>query len=293
MDKKYLPSKIFVIKVVVIIVIAATIFGTYKIFSYFKNRPKGGKVVKLLFKNVVQKDSNNNGIPDWEEALWGLDPTKDGASNKEFIDAKKKTMSNSDTLISSNSNLNLSQNDQLAREFFSIIMSLQASGTLDDKSINDVANSIGQKIAAAPIADIYIQNMLTIKEDSLVASVNYFNQFKALTEKYADSNIGDELVFISEGLKKNDTTAMKSTKSVADAYKEFGKELMKIPVPAHIAERHLSLANNYEKTGESLNGLTVMLDNPMEGMKSIINYKNYSDGIVSDINYIKDNLHNK
>lgn len=290
MDKKYLPSKVFVIKVIIIVVIAATVFGVYKIFSYLKNRPTGGKVVKLLFKNVVQKDSNSNGVPDWEEALWGLDPTKDGASNKEFIDAKKRTLSNNGTLLEGNNNLNLGKNDQLAREFFSIIMSLQASGTLDDASINTVADSIGQKIATSPIADKYTQNMLIIKDDSAASSINYFNQFKALTNKYADSNIGDELVFISEGLKKNDTTAMKSTKSVADAYKEFGQELMKIPVPTHIAERHLSLANNYEKTGETIDGLTIMLDDPMEGMKSIINYKNYSDGIVSDVNFIKDNL---
>jgi hypothetical protein len=290
MDKKYLPSRIFVIKVIVIILIAITVFGVYKLFSYFKNKPKEGKVVKLLFKNIVQKDSNNNGVPDWEEALWGLDPSKDGASNKEFIDAKKRTLSNNGTLLEGNSNLNISKNDQLAREFFSIIMSLQASGTLDDTSINTVADSIGQKIAAAPISDKYTQNMLIIKDDSATASINYFNQFKALTNKYADRNIGDELVFISEGLKRNDTTAMKSTRSVADAYKEFGQELIKIPVPAHIAERHLSLANNYEKTGETIDGLTIMLDDPMEGMRSIVNYKNYSDGIVSDVNFIKDNL---
>ena len=291
MNKEYLPSKIFMIRVAAIFIIVVTVFGISKIYSYFKNRPSGSKVVKLLFKDVVQKDSNTNGVPDWEETLWGLDPTKDGPSNKEFINAKKKTLSNNGILDTQKENgAGLSQNDQLSREFFSIIMSLQQSGTLNEESINLISDTIGEKVAAAPIADIYSRNMLIIKPISDEASILYYNEFNKLVDKYANRNIGDELVFISEGLKNNDATAMKSTQSVAEAYREFGKDLMKIPAPASIADKHLSLANNYEKTGQAIDGFAQILEYPIAGMKSIINYKNYSDGIVSDLSYITDNL---
>ncbi len=288
MDKKYLPSKFFVIRIAFILVLAVTIFGVYEIVTYFKNRPSGKAPVKVMVKDIVQKDSNSNGIPDWEEYLWGLNPLKDGPSNKEFILAKRKTLAENNGITEDGSNL--TSTDQLSREFFSIVMSLQQSGSLNEDSIKLVSEAIGKKIESTPIPDVYTKEMLTVKTDSISARTNYFNQFKNLSAKYEGRNIGDELVFISQGLKNNDKTAMKATKSVSDAYKEFGQELMKIPVPTSIASIHLDLANSYEKTGQSIEGLTQILDDSMVGMKAIINYKKYSDAIVSDIEYIGDNL---
>lgn len=287
MNREYLPSRMFVIKVVAIIIIVAAIFGIFKLFKYFKNRPSSKTPAKVLIKDIVQKDSNNNGIADWEEYLWGLDPTKNGDTNKEFITAKKKTLAENSGITGNSST---TENDALAQDFLSIIISLKQSGTLNDDSINLIAQSVGDKVTATDIPDIYTKDMLTIKEDSVNNSIAYYNQFKSLSNKYANRNIGDELIFISEGMKNGDTTAMESTKTVAIAYKEFGDDLMKIPVPASIANRHLSLANNYEKTGQSVAGLSEIFANRILGMKSLLNYKKYSDALVSDIKYISDNL---
>lgn len=290
MNKNYLPSKIFVIRIAVILIIIGLFFGVYKTISYFRNRSANKTPIKVLVKNVIEKDSNNNGIADWEEYLWGLNPEKDGESNKEYIFAKRKTLAENNNPQTEIAQKDITTNDQLSREFFSIIMSLEQSGTLNQESINLVSEAVGQKIDIAPIPDIYTKDVLKIKDDSITSATGYHNSFKSLVKKYEDKNIGDELVFISEGLKNNDQTAMNATKSVALSYKEFGQELINIPVPSFLASTHLDLANNYEKTGQSVDGLTQILDDPIAGMKAVLNYKKYSDALVSDIEYLSDNL---
>lgn len=287
MNKEYLPSKIFIVRVVFIFVILATIFGISKIYTYFKNRSTDG-VIKLQIKDVVQKDSNDNGIPDWEESLWGLDPEKDGPLNKDFIIAKRKILAENND--GSSESGNLTENDELSRELFSVVMSLQQSGTLNDDSITLITEAVGEKIDASPLPDIYAKNMLNIVIDSIDNTHNYNIAFGELVIKYADANIGDELVFISEGLKNDDSTAMSIVNTISNSYKSFGEDLMKIPVPASVASTHLSLANNYEKTGQSIDGLSQILENQILGMSSVINYKKYSDALVSDINKLTDSL---
>ncbi len=52
---------------------------------------------------------------------------------------------------------------------------------------------------------------------------------------------------------------------------------MKIPVPNDLTTTHLAIANDYEKVGQSVNGLSQLLDEPIVGMKALINYKKYTD----------------
>lgn len=287
MNSKYLPSRMFMIRIVVVVAIIAIVFGVTKIVKYFKNKPNSKTPMKVLVKDIVQKDSNSNGIADWEEYLWGLDPNKNGDSNKEFIMAKKKTLSENNSLYSEEGKMK--ENEILSREFFTVIMSLLQSGNLDENSISEVSNTIGKKIEATPIEDIYTKDMLVIKntEDSDIA---YFEAFQKLTDKYSHADIGSELTIIAQGLSKNDPQALYATRTIADAYRSFGKEIIKIPVPNSISLGSLKLANDYEKTAQSIEGLTQILDDPIIGMKALINYKKYSDAIISDLDIISGNL---
>lgn len=287
MNREYLPSKVFVTKVVAIFIIVATIFGIYKLFSYFKNRPsKPG--VTVLVKDVVGKDSNNNGIADWEEYLWGLNPLKDGVANKEFIMAKRRTLSETSPLLIPQTE-NEKQSDALSKEFFAVVMSLMQSGNLTEDAVAKISDTIGQKIVPEPIPDIYNRNMITINNKE-GGDIEYFQAFDKLNKKYADKDMGGELTIIAQGLANNDPQALRIASGIASSYRAFGQELIKIPVPEKIALGHVALANDYEKIAESLEGFSEILDNPLVGMKALLNYKKYNDSVTSDLASISSNL---
>ncbi len=81
--KKYLPSKKFVI---ITLSIFATLGLVFFLVGKFQKNPDGSLAVKdnwslseekieaQTLGELVKKDSDQDGLPDWEETLWGLDP---------------------------------------------------------------------------------------------------------------------------------------------------------------------------------------------------------------------------
>jgi hypothetical protein len=287
--KKYLPSKKFITVILFFVFLTGLslglFFGIKGIISLVKNNKntKNGKQVEVTVGEIIQKDGNANGIPDWEEYLWGLDPDKNGPENKAFILTKKNILLENGDLLPYDNTKTILENEALSREFFATIVSLQQTGNLNEESLKSISDTIGQKIEATPISNIYTMEMLNLKTDSDNADANYSNAFSDLLVKYENEDIGSELTLISQGLGNNDEQALFAATTVASAYRNFGQELTKMPVPSSISSIHLSLANNYEKTAQSIEGLTKMLLDPILGMKSILNYKRYSDALVSDI----------
>ncbi|MDE2030668.1 MAG: hypothetical protein KGI58_00175 [Patescibacteria group bacterium] len=288
---KYLPSRQFIIRVIVIAIIISVAFGIYKLVIYFKNKTSQKTSLKVLVKDLVQKDTNNNGIPDWEESLWGLDPTTNGPANKEFILAKRAALAKDTTVPKLSDGITPSkENEALSQEFFAVIMSLQQTGNLDSASMQSVADAISKKVVATPIPDIYTKDMAVIEDDGTLPMIEYYTAYLNLNNKYyKDDGIGTELSLIAVALRDKDQGALDQVGKIGEAYKAMGKDLMKIPVPTTFLANHLDLANNYEKIGESIDDMTKMLSDPMVGMRAFINYNKYSDALANDISFLSDN----
>lgn len=289
--KNYLPSKKFQAIVLIIIVFIALFFAIKGVVSLIKSKKLTSKEpAKITVGEIIQKDSNNNGIPDWEEYLWGLDPNKNGPENKAFILAKKKILSDNNGSPSVEPSQIITDNEALSREFFATIVSLQQTGSLDDESLGAVTDAIGNNVKAEEIKDIYTYNMMTVVNDSPTANSTYQENLSKLVTKYQDADIGNELTFIIQGLNNKDLQALYAAQTVAVAYQNFGKEFIKVPVPKALATLQLSAANNYEKTGQTIQDLTTMLNDPLGGMKAILNYKNYNDALGTDLEKISEIL---
>ncbi len=276
MQQNFLPSKQFRIRVLVIIILTLGVFSVYKIVNFIKDRPSKNNEIKLVTKmEKVKNDGNDNGIPDWEERLWGLNPDKDGTENKEYILAKRKALNPNVDLSSYEENL--SENETLNREFFAVLMSLQQTGELDNAAIDAVSSAYSEKIEANPIPDIYTKDMLKITKDSPENTEKYYIELQNLISRYQDRDIGSELGLIVQAIAYNDPQVLYAVQTIATSYREFGQELIKIPVTDLLLEVHLNLANNYEKSAQSVYAMTLLFDDPIQAMKGIINYKKYND----------------
>ena len=277
MQQNFLPSKQFVTRVLIIIILALGVFSVYKIVKYFKNKSdKDGSVKIVTALEKVENDGNANGIPDWEERLWGLDPNKNGEENKEFIISRRKAL-NPNADLSMYETAPISENETLTREFFAIIMSLQQTGELDDNAIEAISSAYSQKIEAEPIADMYTKDMLKIVADTPENTEKYYRDLQNIIIKYQDKDIGSELGLIVQAIAYNDPQVLNAVQTIAISYREFGQDLMKISTTDLLSEIHLTLANNYEKNALSLYKITLLFEDPITAMKGIINYKKYND----------------
>lgn len=277
--QQYLPSPQFKRKVLLIFVLVCIVIIITKVIPSFHQKLAQNKLERsLLVKDLVIQDQNANGIQDWEEALWGLDPSKDGESNREYILNKKKLL-NKDNIPESE----LTEDDKMSRELFALVVSLQQSGNLNQESMQALAGVVGDKVSTPEIPDIYIDTMLKIENTTATTNRNYYTALQKLNKKYENSGIGDELALIGMAMANNDSQALMIAVSTADSYRSFGKDLVSIPVPTSLVTRHLALANSYEKTAQSLESMTTMLENPIKGMSAFVDYKKYNDAVVQNI----------
>ena len=289
MKKEYLPSKQFINGVFTLAIIFGIGFIIYKVSPEIKARFTQNRGLRgMSVKDLVENDTNKNGIQDWEESLFGLDPNKNGEENKKIIEEKRKSLNIGEDFINDE---NLSQSDKLSRELFTVIATLEQTGNLNETAIENITATLTEKLESEPIVDIYTKKIVTTKPTNQNTLEVYYNSFGNIALKYKNAEIGDELIYLSQALINQDEKAMQIVVDISDKYEEFGKDLIDMAiVPSSLSDTHLSLANNYHKTSLAIKRMSLMLKDPLYGMNATADYKNFNDGIITNLGEISDFL---
>jgi len=290
--EKYLPSKKFSATILVVAIIISLFFSIKGTIVFIKNKKalKENSPALVTFGEVVQKDSNKNGIPDWEEYLWGLNPNKNGEENKAFILSKKKMHEKSGEIIPEDDSKIITENEMLSRELFATIISLQSTGNLNEETLESISKAMGQKITIENYPNTYSKEDLSLIADSVEAKSTYYKDFVSLYEKYKEKDIGSELTLISQGIGSNDAQAMYAAKTVSSAYRDFAKELSLMRVPISLYVSHLNFINNCGKVANSIDGLAMSLAEPITGMRAILSYNKYSNDLIKSLENLAEDL---
>ena len=284
--KKYLPSKNFISLVLLIITFVLIFFIGKGLISLIKNRERkdGVKEPEIVsIKEIIDEDDNNNGIPNWEEYFWGLDPKKDGKKNREFVLAKRELANQNTGNEVKGEPVVLTENEALSRDFFVAMLALSEKGILDEESINAMSETVGQKVIAEPIADKYTMQQILIQKETTIETIqSYYQKITSLIKKYNnEKDLGKEITLMSISISSNDRHAMLTVRSIVQAYRDLAQELLAIETLDILAESHLQMINSCEKIAESIEGLILSEDDSLVGLKSLINYKRYSEEFLS------------
>jgi len=284
--KKYLPSKNFISLVLLIITFVLIFFIGKGVISLIKNRERKDGVKEpdiVSIKEIIDEDDNNNGIPNWEEYFWGLDPKKDGKKNREFVLAKRELANQNTGNEVKGEPVVLTENEALSRDFFVAMLALSEKGILDEESINAMSETVGQKVIAEPIADKYTMQQILIQKETTIETIqSYYQKITSLIKKYNnEKDLGKEITLMSISISSNDRHAMLTVRSIVQAYRDLAQELLAIETLDILAESHLQMINSCEKIAESIEGLILSEDDSLVGLKSLINYKRYSEEFLS------------
>ena len=297
-DKKYLPSKQFAfaigsgVFVVLVIVLIAVLTGQNSTFSR-KNKGKltvGSPTVIEL----VEKDTDEDGVFDWEEALWGTNKNRkstfDGIPDKQYIENQRQALE----LESSENDKALNETDKFAREFFTAYAALKSAGE-DQESIEDFSRALGEEIANATIIDQYTENDINTAIASDKAAVTeYYNQVQSLFAEYQAKGIGDEINIVNSGLltytQEGTSSDNRQLEGIGLAYQDFAKALIETRVPAKYTGLHLEMANGANNLGLSVKDMMKIVDDPLVGLTGITQYQTYSDAFIETVQDLESTL---
>jgi len=253
-----------------------------------------------ILSDILSRDTDKDGILDWEEGLWGTDPTKrdtndDGVSDREEIaKLKAERMANAESgeEISYTDDENLTQTDKFARELFSTVVALNQAGEIDDNTVQQITDSLTLQIQNPVQRKVFTMTDLKVTNDNSLATYKKYSDDTDIIfqNKYPfDEEVANTLQkFISEG-EDPDANILIELDPVIKNLGEMVEGMTKINVPSSIATLHLDITNALQRVMENLSDIRAFDSDPITTIGAINQYVENLDALdVSIINELKE-----
>lgn len=281
------PSKQFLIRgsIAIGILIVVFVVQTNWFRNLFRKTPVSVATTPVTLGDTLVKDSNGNEIPDWEEKLWGLDPSAlytDGVPNKTVIENKKRTLGITDT-----SDENLNETDQLARQLITLTAALGSSPDVDDSTLKEIATQIGQNVHIKTIHDQYSIKDVTTVPTTIPNLTSYYNKMKAIIAK--QKPVAD-IDAIATALQNEDLSILDDLTESTKIYTQLATTLRSVPVPVGLVASHIQIMNSFSGIAQSFEYMQQLQDNSIVSLVGVATYRTYSSRLTLAINDMSDYL---
>ncbi len=270
---RYMPSRRFVGVICLVAGLALLFIAITSRFGARSSFGGRGNAVTLSSEgtigDAIARDSNKNGISDWEEILWGLDPETDGPDNKKAIEKKKREAGVTVTEDAEN----VTQTELFSRSLLSTILALQQSGSLTPEAVTNLAASMGDTVDAKHAdVPVWTEADLHVAADGAAAKAAYKTALKAAIDRYSDAGMGTELSILAQGFADGGADALKGLRPIGSAYSRLAEEVIALPTPRSVAEPALAVANNTAIMGATLGQMSHFYDDALAGMVGLDDY---------------------
>ncbi|MBX4216235.1 thrombospondin type 3 repeat-containing protein, partial [Candidatus Parcubacteria bacterium] len=224
---------------------------------------------------LIERDTDKDGVTDWEESLWGTDPTRadsdgDGTMDKQEIAAMRKASGIAAPIAAATST---NETDAFARQLFSTLLSLKSSGQLDQSTITELSQSLVKEAVSSKLPDRYDSNDLAVVSATAASRQAYAEGLTRVSERYRTKVSESYLVIVERALSSQRETDLAGLEDYANAYNAMAGELIQFGAPNDIAAAHLSLANSYVKLSVSMKNMERLVENPIVGLTGLITYE--------------------
>ena len=319
-NKKYLPSKKFSIalSIAIAVILIAIIFNYSKpsVTKYLNNNLTADTNGVPIVANI-DLDSDNDGLVDWKENLYGTDPKiadtdKDGTNDAEEVAQNRDPLKANTaitgqepndkidpTIIEENQKKleeyeKLNELDKFSRDLVSNIIATQpANGSIDqnatDLIINKALNGMPEKnySGITKSADL---NLLKTDSSNLDKNMSaYRNNFYTETQKLVPI-LGSDMIIISSLISGSSTNANSEMLKLVDKYQEVVNGLIKMPVPVAVGyydiNYHLRVINGLEKLIAIDKDVVNSSENSLSIFSNLTIYQNTIDDLFTTLTTI-------
>jgi len=273
------------------------------VLFFLKNRNLFKNTVKYLGSNqqagliynpnatvadLVNKDTDGDGIPDWEERLWGTDPTNPettpGIPDSVTIAKLKQENGSSEQINTGNTaDANLTQTDKFSREFLATLTTLEQNGAIDanenmdQATVDTVSQSLEDSVQNSPQRKIYtLSDIKIINDDSIKTIRTYNNALAALppksSVKYTVMDVLQKFAPDESG-NNTDPSVLTELSPIIEQMSSLLSGALKIPVPQSFVSLHLVAINALEGIIENLNDIQLYNTDPVIAFSGITKYE--------------------
>lgn len=268
-----------------------------KTTSVLKNKtnsePNNNENAGLIYSNaiigdLVNKDTDLDGILDWEESLWGTDPTKrettSGIGDGVAIE-KLKEQQNIATGTSNSNGTTLTQTDKFSQELFATVAALDQNGAMNQTTVDTLSSSLSEQIQnSAPRKIFLFSDIKIINNETTQTKQNYGMALGSTFTKHTlNVSIPD---ILAESLTSDgdiDVAVLNKLDPVIKHIKGIVDEMTVMSVPSSIAILHLEALNDFERIMENLIDIKLVEKDTIVAMGAISQYQENDEKLKTSI----------
>jgi hypothetical protein len=276
----YLPSKEFQKKALIILMCFIGLLAVSLLVNS-QNKFVTSNNVKsvVVVKDIISKDTDGDGLKDWEEPLWGMDPKKidtDGNGKtdlEEVREAQSALSRNNKAQDQESKEMGSTETGRTALDVVQLISSLYQSGSLSENNVADVQKKIEEYIKNRGTVDKYSQSDITSVPLSKDTALAYVKKINTVFGKYPIDDKDFSYVSLSLQQYLQDGTGEDKYAALDKKYHSLAEELSKVSVPNNTVSTHLAVINSIYNVGEFFADIRAHETDPIRTLSATIQYQ--------------------
>lgn len=236
---------------------------------------------------LEQIDTDNDGLKDWEEGLWGTNPKvtdtdKDGTSDGKEVslgrDPNKKGPNDKyiKTNTSNSTNEPKTETEVIAKEFFSRYMVARQAGLSNDPEIQqDIIDDITKYVFdnSDRVLKYNNKSIKNIVGSDTVYLKAYINSLASIYIKYANLYKNDPINVSESEIEENILIVLNKFAEIGKLYSDFEAEVYLLPVPKNISGLHIDLLNALNFSASNLTKISSSDKDPLKIFQSLAEHQ--------------------
>ncbi|HEY4513302.1 MAG TPA: hypothetical protein VJH06_02200 [Candidatus Paceibacterota bacterium] len=276
---------------------------------FLKNRELsevGNQDTGLVYNNIaiadlINKDTDEDGILDWEEGLWGTDPTKkettQGTPDSVTVNKLRAAESGGVDIKDKNGpeEENLTETDKFSRELFSTVAATTQNGAMNEETAEKISSAIAEHIKNSPPRKIYmVTDFKLTKSDLFKDTKDYADALGEIFKKYqANYSILDVLQKFIIDENNVDASALLEFNPLIDQTNRLIDGMVKVSVPPSFLSYHVDVVNALERVVENISDIKLYEDDVIVALGGISKYEANADLLEIAVKNLTDALSQK
>jgi len=248
-----------------------------------------------LLQAIATKDSDNDGLPDWEEALYGTNPRIPDSSHLGMTDGEAVSrglivpvaIADVPGIASSSGPSATAPEDNtltaaFAKTFFTLyVAAKKAKGGegLTETEMNDVAMKSLESLssAIAPVPDFKSAKDINISGAGQESLKAFAINAEAVLLKNTNSATTSEVLYLKHAIENDDEKVLPYISAIANTYRDSAIGISVLPVPVELAKENLALINSMMRLSKIITDFTRVSNDPLT---TILALKQYPQAVL-------------
>lgn len=283
----------------ILALVALALLGTVSVafFTARKNAPSDSATLSVVDSrhagtSSMQEDPDQDGVPNWKEALWGTDPNNpdsdgDGVSDGEEIERGANPLKEGAEPVAPGSTAytaprGLPATEALARELFTSYADAKKDGTFSTQEVNVAfADILARRLQESEPARAY-----TLADLSFAPEISVSEYERALSATLRKTTAVREYELNVFARAVTDANSLELEKLTASAlvYEAVRDELLALAVPEKVAEEHLATINSLSELARSAMSLGAWGGDPFDALALVNTFSDAENGFSDELN---------